>query len=81
MTFHVKLNQEETAGFEGFLKAVKPDDVSEDLFIKSLFFLGVDAFQQRLVAEMTDRMDKGDLEIIDGEDNLEELLQNVEEDE
>ena len=49
MKFQIKLNKEETEAFKAFTETVKPEEVSLDDFVKSIFLTGIETMNKRLV--------------------------------
>jgi hypothetical protein len=50
MKFQIKLNKEETESFKVFTETVKPDEVPEDDFIKSIFLTGIESMNQKIMS-------------------------------
>ena len=48
MKITIKLNKEESESFKAFFETVKPTDVSDDQFLKTIFFYGIEAVNERL---------------------------------
>lgn len=52
MKFQIKMGMEETEAFKNFMNELKPDHVSEDDFVRTLFYKGVEKFQMELFEQM-----------------------------
>jgi len=50
MKFQIKLNKVETESFKTFTETVKPDEVSQDDFVKSIFLTGIEAMNQKIMS-------------------------------
>jgi len=50
MKFQIKLNREETESFKIFSETVKPDEVTQDDFIKSIFLTGIEAMNKKIMS-------------------------------
>jgi len=48
MKLIVKLNKHESEAFKAFAETVKPNDIADDQFLKSIFLYGIDAINQEL---------------------------------
>ena len=48
MKFVIKLNKDEAIAFKNFSNVIKPGEVSDDDFIKSIFFSGWEAMNNRM---------------------------------
>ena len=66
MKISFKLHKEESQAFQAFQKEVRPDEISEENFIKSIFFLGLTTLEQNLSQKMAESM-----KVEDGEVSLE----------
>jgi len=89
MQLRFNLDKDEALGFKGFTEMVKPEHVSEEVFIKSIFLQGVRAMQEQL-AELVkqyaeanpDELEKMGVEVVEGNDgsvSLEETSSDEEE--
>ena len=58
-----KLNREETGAFTNFRNQTKPDQISEENFIKSIFFLGLTTLETNLAAKISEEMAKVDEDV------------------
>ena len=56
MKFQIKLNQEETDAFQNVVMRAKPDDLSLEDFVRSLFFTGIHALEEHLTNQMVEHM-------------------------
>ena len=52
MKLRIKLNKEESEAFKAFADVVRPEEVTEDQFLKSIFLHGIEAMNNQLI-EMT----------------------------
>jgi hypothetical protein len=52
MKFQIKLGNEESEAFKNFMNELKPAHISEDDFVRSLFYKGVEKFQMELFESM-----------------------------
>jgi hypothetical protein len=50
MKFQIKLNKMETESFKVFTETVKPEEVSQDDFVKSIFLTGIEAMNQKIMS-------------------------------
>ena len=50
MKFQIKLNKNETQSFKVFTETVKPDEVSQDDFVKSIFLTGIESMNQKIMS-------------------------------
>ena len=53
-----KLDQKESEAFENFKNQTKPDKISEEQFVKSLFFLGLTTLETNLTQQVTKEIEK-----------------------
>lgn len=58
MKVTLKFNKDEAEGFNNFCKLAKPENISQDNFVKFLFYKGVEALQKDLVKSLEDYKDK-----------------------
>ena len=54
MKFQIKLNKQETESFKAFTDTVKPEEVSQDDFVKSLFLTGIESMNQKIMSMVED---------------------------
>jgi hypothetical protein len=54
MKITFKLNQEESAAFKSFQDATRPDGLSEEHFLKSIFFLGLTTLEQNVTRKLAE---------------------------
>ena len=54
MKFQIKLNKDETESFKIFTETVKPLEVSEDDFVKSIFLTGIESMNQKIMSMVED---------------------------
>ena len=52
MKFQIKLNKNESASFKVFTETVKPSEVSQDDFVKSIFLTGIESMNQKIMSMM-----------------------------
>ena len=50
MKFQIKLNKQETESFKAFTDTVKPSEVSQDDFVKSIFLTGIESLNQKIMS-------------------------------
>ena len=50
MKFQIKLNKIETESFKVFTETVKPSEVSQDDFVKSIFITGIESMNQKIMS-------------------------------
>lgn len=48
MKLQIKLGKEEATAFTAFSKSMKPEGISDDEFLKMIFFVGIDSVQKAL---------------------------------
>ena len=48
MKLNIKLNKEESEGFKNWSKLIKPDNISDDDFLKQIFFNGIEHLNDKL---------------------------------
>ena len=58
-----KLSKEEAAAFQAFQADVRPQEVSEENFIKSIFFLGLSTLEHNLSQKIAEAMKVEDGEV------------------
>ena len=63
MKINFKLSREETTAFTNFKNQTKPDQISEENFIKSIFFLGLSTLETNLAAKITEELAKNDEDV------------------
>ena len=72
MKITFKLSKDEAEAFQIFQNQTKPDEISEDKFIKSIFFLGLTTLetnlQQSIAKEMAKNVEDGEVSIPDEDD-------------
>tara|TARA_R110000744_G_scaffold30936_9_gene73084 strand:+ start:1020 stop:1373 length:354 start_codon:yes stop_codon:yes gene_type:complete len=52
MKFTVKMGKDESEAFKNFMGELRPDNVTEDDFIRTIFYKGVEKFQEELMDNM-----------------------------
>lgn len=57
MKIQLKLNQEESEAFTNFANNAKPEHISLDDFIRSIFFAGVRVVEEQLTANLVAHME------------------------
>ena len=57
MKFQLKLNQEEAEAFKRFASNVKPDEITMNDFIRSIFFNGVRSLEAQLTTNLVKHME------------------------
>jgi len=63
MKITLKLDQEQSDAYLTFMRGTKPDEISEDDFLKSIFFLGLGTLEQNIVNKLSESMDLKDGEV------------------
>ena len=63
MKITFKLSQDEAAAFNNFKDATCPEDLGEESFIKSIFFLGLTTLEQNVTQRMAEAMEVEDGEV------------------
>tara|TARA_R110002020_G_scaffold281534_5_gene497258 strand:- start:28986 stop:29339 length:354 start_codon:yes stop_codon:yes gene_type:complete len=58
MKFSLKLSAEEAQAFTNFSNSVKPDNVQMNDFVRSIFFAGIRAIEDRLTADLVKHMEE-----------------------
>ena len=58
MKITFKLSKDEAEAFQSFQNQTKPDEISEDKFIKSIFFLGLTTLETNLTHKIAEEMAK-----------------------
>ena len=75
MQLRFNLTKDEALGFKNFTDMVKPENVSEEMFIKGIFLQGINTMQKEL-AEMVkkyaeanpEELEELGVEVVEGED-------------
>jgi|TARA_R100001480_G_scaffold121032_2_gene119765 hypothetical protein len=73
MKITLKLDQEQSDAYLTFMRGTKPDEISEDDFLKSIFFLGLGTLEQNIVSKLSESMDLKDGEVSFDTSALEDL--------
>ena len=63
MKITFKLNQDETAAFTSFENATRPENLSQEHFIKSIFFLGLTTLETNVTKKLGESMKVEDGEV------------------
>jgi len=58
MKITFKLSKDESEAFQSFQNQTKPDEISDDKFVKSIFFLGLTTLEQNLQQSIAEEMAK-----------------------
>ena len=58
MKFTIKMGKDETEAFKNFMEHLRPDHISEDAFLRTIFYKGVEKFQEDLMENMKDYLEK-----------------------
>ena len=58
MKFRLKLNQEESEAFKSFSNQVKPEDLTMDDFVRSIFFAGIRSLEEELTQNIVKHMEE-----------------------
>ena len=71
MKFQLKLNKEETEGFMEFSKQLQPDGMTQEAWVRAIFYKGLEKIQedimssmQEYIAEHKDEIDASALEMV-----------------
>tara|TARA_R110001583_G_scaffold138776_1_gene290521 strand:- start:903 stop:1229 length:327 start_codon:yes stop_codon:yes gene_type:complete len=73
MKITFKLNREEAAAFQAFQDGVQPEGLSEENFVKSIFFLGLTTLEQNVSQRIAESMT-----VEDGEVSLDVPVESLE---
>lgn len=57
MKFQLKLTQEEAEAFKNFASNVKPDEITMNDFVRSIFFNGVRTLEEQLTTNLVKHME------------------------
>ena len=76
MKITFKLSQDEAAAYTSFQQVTCPEHLSEEQFVKSIFFLGLTTLEQNVTEHMADA-----IKIEDGEVPLKEVEEDISESE
>ena len=57
MKMQIKMGAEEAEAFKNFMGELRPENVSEDDFIRTIFYKGVEKFQEELFQQMQEYME------------------------
>jgi hypothetical protein len=52
MKITIKLNKQEAESFKNMKKVLVPEDAQDDVFLKSIFFMGLEQFHNNAIAMM-----------------------------
>ena len=63
MKITFKLNQAESSAFQSFREATQPDSISEEDFIKSIFFLGLTTLERNVTERLAESVKVEDGEV------------------
>jgi hypothetical protein len=79
MKINFKLNQQQTEAYEHFRKETMPEGISEEDYVRSIFFLGLDAMERRLVAAVEEAMreQQAAAESDEAEVDIDEIAEDV----
>jgi|GEM_PF-2484671 len=58
MKFTIKMGKDETEAFKNFMEHLRPDNVTEDDFLRTIFYKGVEKFQEDLMVNMKQYLEK-----------------------
>tara|TARA_R110000824_G_scaffold394684_1_gene594693 strand:- start:537 stop:866 length:330 start_codon:yes stop_codon:yes gene_type:complete len=63
MKITIKLDQEQSDAYLIYMRGIKPEEMSEDAFIKAAFFLGLATLEQNIVSKLSENMtiDEGEV--------------------
>ena len=58
MKIMFKLSQDESAAYTHFQNQTKPEGISEEAFIKSIFFLGLTTLETNITKKITEKLEE-----------------------
>jgi hypothetical protein len=75
MRLIINLDKDQSLAFKNFTKVVKPEEVSDDDFFKTIFLTGVETMNQKLTAilkqyaeENKEELESSGITVIEGDD-------------
>ena len=63
MKINFKLSKDESEAFVNFKNQTKPDEISEDIFVKSIFFLGLTTLETNISKKITEELELRDEQV------------------
>jgi len=78
MKINFKLSKEESEAYSNFKNQTKPDQISEDQFLKSIFFLGITTLEANISKKIQNELEKMDEDVsleVPEEDGPEESVE------
>ena len=79
MKIGFKLGKEEAEAFTNFKNQTKPDSISEDSFLKSIFFLGLSTLEANISRKIQDQLeeDSKDEDVVIPEEEVAEVVDDT----
>tara|TARA_R100000152_G_C6777555_1_gene207505 strand:+ start:1407 stop:1763 length:357 start_codon:yes stop_codon:yes gene_type:complete len=79
MKLQIKLNQIEAQAFKNFAEVVKPDEISDEDFLKSIFKMGLETMESKLMSAVEKHAEENNIDLESlrdeaGYDSIEELV-------
>ena len=63
MKLQIKLNKVEAQAFKNFAEVVKPDEISDADFLKSVFKIGLEEMESRLMSAVEKHAEENDIDL------------------
>ena len=63
MKLQIKLSKEEAQAFKNFMTMVKPNEVSEDDFMKGIFKIGIETMEQKLLEAVKQHAEENNIDL------------------
>ena len=63
MKLQIKLNKVEAQAFKNFAEVVKPDEISDADFLKSVFKIGLEEMENRLMSAVEKHAEENDIDL------------------
>mgnify|MGYP003625233477 FL=1 len=73
MKLQIKLSKVEAESFKNFMDVVKPDEISEDDFLKGVFKIGVEEMETRLVDAVKKHAEENDIDLEKMAEEMEQM--------
>jgi len=80
LKLYVKLNKVESIAFKNFMETVKPDNVSENEFMKAIFSMGVESMEGQLIRAVEEKLSASGLDLNGSGAGLVEIIEEDNED-
>lgn len=81
MKIQIKLSKDEAEAFKNFSNVVKPEEISDDDFMKTIFVTGCEALNQQLAQmvqqyakENQEELESSGITVVEGEDGQVQLM-------